>query len=647
MTQKIWRGDAPAIAQVTRVVPSDVEIGDSFSITCNGKSITITATEATVANVVALLIAAIRASRIAEFGEFTASAEGNPATALLLTANEAGMPFVVTASASNGTSTGVTVTTITEGAAPSGAVNAVVKFTIPANGAGNAGTFKVYHLGNASSAIAVGANAATVQTALEAISSVGAGNITVVRSTTSQDGIQLDGETDTYTCTFAGALAGSAQALVCSLSAVRPVTKRLQRGTASQNQILQIDFAASGTTFLAAGSSAFTYTLDGPFTTKPASGSFTMANAVSVVDSSINEAFGGLRNLNPSYSGNKLVVEFFGAFAGFDSGLIIANSVAGLAGTFLIPVTIVTAGHGATAGINEVQRVTLSSVPTGGTFTLTFEAQTTTAIAYNASAATVSTALQALATIGAGNCSVTGSAGGPWDVTFIGAEAAQNQVSMTGDGVGLTGGSVQGFAIGTLVASSGPNHWDEAKNWIPAGLPANGDDVVFEDTGADCLYGLLQSAVTLASLTISMAWQNRKLGLPHISRSGYREYREQQLTIGCSVVLIGTQNGTGPSRVYLDTGTVATAITIRNTGSSSDALPAFVWIGDNAANTIVMDEGEFGTSPFADVASRFSSLIMYGGRCTLKNATIVDELEANGNSVRAFDCLLGGQPLNL
>jgi hypothetical protein len=46
--------------------------------------------------------------------------------------------------------------------------------------------------------------------------------------------------------------------------------------------------------------------------------------------------------------------------------------------------------------VNEVQRITITGTPTGGTFTLTFQGNTTAPIAYNASAATVVAALEAL-----------------------------------------------------------------------------------------------------------------------------------------------------------------------------------------------------------------------------------------------------------
>ncbi|MGW4119889.1 hypothetical protein [Nocardia sp. NPDC004711] len=61
--------------------------------------------------------------------------------------------------------------------------------------------------------------------------------------------------------------------------------------------------------------------------------------------------------------------------------------------------------------------VTIGGSPTGGTFPLTFNGQTASGIAYNATAAAVQTALEALSSIGAGNVTVTGSAGGPYTVT--------------------------------------------------------------------------------------------------------------------------------------------------------------------------------------------------------------------------------------
>ncbi len=87
---------------------------------------------------------------------------------------------------------------------------------------------------------------------------------------------------------------------------------------------------------------------------------------------------------------------------------------------------------------DEVQTVTITGSPTGGTFTLTFGANTTTGIAYNAAASVVQAALVALASIGAGNVSVSGGNGGPWTVEFIGSLADASQSLLTGSGASLT-----------------------------------------------------------------------------------------------------------------------------------------------------------------------------------------------------------------
>jgi hypothetical protein len=74
-----------------------------------------------------------------------------------------------------------------------------------------------------------------------------------------------------------------------------------------------------------------------------------------------------------------------------------------------------------TTGANEQQSVTITGA-TGGTFTLTYLGQTTSALAFSATTGEVQTALQALSTIGSGNATVSGSAGA-YVVTFAGALA--------------------------------------------------------------------------------------------------------------------------------------------------------------------------------------------------------------------------------
>lgn len=94
------------------------------------------------------------------------------------------------------------------------------------------------------------------------------------------------------------------------------------------------------------------------------------------------------------------------------------------------------------AGTNEVQTITISGTPTGGTFTLTYRGQTTSALNHSSTAAQVQTALQALSTIGSGNATVTGGPGPgtPWVVTFAGTLAATSIRLLTATS-SLTGGT--------------------------------------------------------------------------------------------------------------------------------------------------------------------------------------------------------------
>jgi hypothetical protein len=94
-------------------------------------------------------------------------------------------------------------------------------------------------------------------------------------------------------------------------------------------------------------------------------------------------------------------------------------------------------------GIDEVQTLSITGAPTGGTFTLSFNGQTTAAIAYNATAAQVQTALRALSRLGAGI--VVG--GGPLPgtavtITFTGAKLGKkDQPLITVASNALTGGT--------------------------------------------------------------------------------------------------------------------------------------------------------------------------------------------------------------
>ena len=101
---------------------------------------------------------------------------------------------------------------------------------------------------------------------------------------------------------------------------------------------------------------------------------------------------------------------------------------------------------------NEQQQLTKVHNVTGGTFKITFDGQQTGSIAYNASSATVQTALVALSNIAPGDVTVSDITDG-WQVDFAGAYAGTDVPEMTIDSSSLTGGSAavnekQSLALG-------------------------------------------------------------------------------------------------------------------------------------------------------------------------------------------------------
>src|SRR5207253_2024216 len=88
-------------------------------------------------------------------------------------------------------------------------------------------------------------------------------------------------------------------------------------------------------------------------------------------------------------------------------------------------------------GTNEVQTVTVSG--TAGTFTLTFNGQTTASLPFDVTAAGMQSAIDALSTVGGvgGLVTVTQS-GTAYTVTFGGSLAGFNQPILTAVGTGGT-----------------------------------------------------------------------------------------------------------------------------------------------------------------------------------------------------------------
>lgn len=111
---------------------------------------------------------------------------------------------------------------------------------------------------------------------------------------------------------------------------------------------------------------------------------------------------------------------------------------------------------GRTTAYNKVQTITVDA--TGGTFTITYSGQTTSALAFNASGATITTALDALSNLAPGDIVVTGgpgaSGGGtPYTLTYGGTLAATNTPTVTTNAGSLTGGAGTAAVATTVIGA--------------------------------------------------------------------------------------------------------------------------------------------------------------------------------------------------
>ena len=414
-----WRGDAQPRRQVDFLTPADVEIGDTFTATINRKDISFVATAATVANVVAGLVAAINANAqdIPEFDEVEASSgtddDGN-VTHVIITGPEDGKPFTLTASTTDAGEGEVTVTVLVEGVAP---LNEIQRVRL--GGTPTGGTFTLTFSGQTTGAIAYNANAAAVVAALEALSNIGVGDVAVTESATSDWLITFQGafaETNVPILTGNGAsITGAATVSVATTQAGGAISE-IQDVTSNNGEPYQLTHGGYTSGFLNANMSAAQFQ-----TALEAMPSF------------------GSGNVLVSRSSTSTTVTFRVSWV----GALIGNNYALMSFVSTPAGGVIAAVQDGTTQ-NEKQQVSLVGSPTGGTFTLTFQGQTTAGIAYNADTATLDAALEALSNIGVGDVTCTG---GPLPgtaivVEFTTALANTDVQQMTGSGTSLTGASV-------------------------------------------------------------------------------------------------------------------------------------------------------------------------------------------------------------
>ena len=260
----------------------------------------------------------------------------------------------------------------------------------------------------------------------------------------------------------------------------------------------------------------------------------------------------------------------------------------------------------------EIQLVAIENKPTGGTFTLTFGAATTSSIAYNASAATVQAALVALGTIGAGGVEVLGGNGGPYRVKWTD-YASKSLLTSTSS---LTLSVSPTFTRTDVVTGTGPYHFNNVANWSAGSLPADNDTIVFADGAVDCRYGLSQSALTPAQIDIYRSYRGA-IGLPENREDGSRETLDRYLRIGqasdgiaTTVINIGLGDdgsGEGPTLVRLNLGDQVFNAFIRYSQVGVAARTVSI-IGTASTNKVYATGGDIALGLYPDDTVNVSDL---------------------------------------
>jgi hypothetical protein len=356
-------------------------------------------------------------------------------------------------------------------------INDVQTLSLAGNPTG--GSFTLSFGGQTTAAIPFNATSAQVQAALQALGSVGAGNV-ICAGGPLPAGV---------TITFQAALGLQPQAPIAvganNLTGPAPAVAHTTTGSGADDvQTLSISGSPTGGSFTLAFGAQTTAAI--PFNATAAQ----VQTALAVLS---NIGAGNVACAGGPLPSTAVTVTFQGTL-GFAAQAVItvpANNLTG--GTNPAPAI----AHTATgSGVNDVQTLSVGGAPAGGTFALSFGGQTTTAISFNATAAQVQGALQALSSIGTGNVvCAAGPLPGNVTITFGGALAAHAQAVIGVAANNLTGPGPQ---IAHTTTGVGINSIT---------VPVDSDSKVIPNVGWDPVRNSLIDLTTQAALTIDTANQ--------------------------------------------------------------------------------------------------------------------------------------------
>lgn len=302
----------------------------------------------------------------------------------------------------------------------------------------------------------------------------------------------------------------------------------------------------------------------------------------------------------------------FSGVAQITPGSFVATSgAAGTSGHVTVasaPHKSIVAGFAASQPI-QGQQVISTGGATAGTFPLAFNGQSAT-IAFNATAATVQSSLQALSTIGTGNCTVTGSTGGPWTVTWAGSLAGAAQPLISISSSGLTGGNPSVTSMNSteqLVLQNIAN--TDGGNLLLADAPGAASVALTATTAASANWGMVAcsvDAIAAAQSDNQAVLDGIVTGISGSTSSGnststlQSTAASQQQTVTVTTSQVGGTTG-------LSSGTVNAALQKSSVGATGSGTNVTVGFGSYATQSTITAAAPSGTGFVASTSTYSSS----------------------------------------
>jgi hypothetical protein len=476
---------APIASDVQTLTVTGSPTGGNFTLSFGGQTTGTIAFNAASADVQTAL------SALATIGAGNVACTGGPLPANPVTITFTGtMAFKAQqgiALGANNLSGGTTPTPridhTTSGAAQ---VNDVQSLTLVGNP--TAGTFTLSFGGQTTGNIPYNGQASDVQNALGALSSVGANSVSCTGGPLPSAAV---------TITFQKALGASPLPVITAgastLAGPAPTVKHTTTGVTGANEVQTLSVSGSPT------GGGFTLSFGGQTTASIAfNGTAAQVQTALAALSSIQA--GNVACAGGSLPASSVSITFQGTLGFAPQNLITigANTLSG--GTTPAPAVART-----TPGIhsvNDVQSLSISGTATGGTFALSFQGASTGALPYNATAAQVQAALQALQNIGAGNAVCAGGPlpGSAVTITFQNALSAAPQPAIS-------------IADNSLTTSTTPaavvTHVTTGVGTTSLATPVDPDDGIIPGLVWDPTRFVLLDSATNAPLTVDVA--NQKL----------------------------------------------------------------------------------------------------------------------------------------